>query len=231
MPARGDSAPTSSAPQIGRWRERAVERSLTDARAKAVRRGDHYLQTAIQLLAENGDFTLQELVERAKTSFRSFYQYYESKDELLLAVFEDVMEKSANECRSEVEGLADPFDRVHHVVERLYDGVTDPIGGVLSRAMTIYHLQLAESRPADFASVLEPQKQLFVDLVRDGVDRGAFRKDIEPDQLAMILVQTIVAATHMHALGIHLTGVPLTSHGLWDFIRVGLSREAASPQA
>jgi AcrR family transcriptional regulator len=231
MPAKQDADAAPDAPQIGSWRQRAVERSLTDARARALSRGDHLVRTAMELLAENGDFTLQELVERARTSLRSFYQYFTTKDELLLVLFEDVMEVVSAECRSEVAEMDDPFDRLRHVVERLYDGVTDPIGGVMSRAMTIYHLKLAESRPADFASVLAPQKQLFVDLVQEGVEVGAFRKDIDPEQLAMILMQTLVAASHMHALGVHLTGTPLNSRDLWAFYRSGLSRDSPPPGA
>ena len=54
------------------WRERAVERSLRTARAKAVSRSDRFIQAAIEILTETGrtDFTVQELIERSKTSLR-----------------------------------------------------------------------------------------------------------------------------------------------------------------
>src|SRR5690242_17522451 len=87
------------------WRERAVERSLRSARAKAVSRSDRFIQTATELLSETGrtDFTVQELVERSKTSLRSFYQHFGSKDELLLALFEDIIRFATVEWRKEID--------------------------------------------------------------------------------------------------------------------------------
>src|SRR4051794_41950676 len=83
------------------WRERAVERSLRNARAKAMSRSDRFIEVAMELLSETGrtDFTVQELVERSKTSLRSFYQHFGSKDELLLALFEEVIRISSAEWR------------------------------------------------------------------------------------------------------------------------------------
>src|ERR1700740_1985314 len=88
----------------GSWRERAVERSLRSARAKAVSRSDRFIQTATELLSETGrtDFTAQELVQRSKTSPRSFYQHFGSKDELLLALFEEVIRMATFEWRRAV---------------------------------------------------------------------------------------------------------------------------------
>src|SRR5437762_11831336 len=83
------------------WRERAIERSLRTARAKAMSRSDRVIQVAMELLSETGrtDFTVQELVEGSKTSVRSFYEHFGSNDELLLALFEEVIRVSSDECR------------------------------------------------------------------------------------------------------------------------------------
>jgi AcrR family transcriptional regulator len=37
----------------------------------------------------NTDFTVQEVVDRSRQSLRSFYQHFDGKHELLLALFED----------------------------------------------------------------------------------------------------------------------------------------------
>jgi len=77
---------------------------LRTARAKAASRSDRFIQTAVELLSETGrtDFTVQELVERSKTSLRSFYQHFGSKDELLLALFEEVIRVQAADWREEL---------------------------------------------------------------------------------------------------------------------------------
>jgi len=215
-----DAAATAAAS----WRDRAVERSLRTARAKAASRSDRFIQTAVELLSETGrtDFTVQELVERSKTSLRSFYQHFGSKDELLLALFEEVIRVQAADWRGELAGL-DAVDALQRLVSRLYEQSTDTTMGGMSRALTAYHLQLAEARPSDYARVLGPLKALIVDLVETGVRNGQFRSDLGVETLAIILMQTMVAATHMHALGAHLSAEPLDADRLWAFCLGGLA--------
>jgi AcrR family transcriptional regulator len=214
------------------WRDKAVERSLRNARAKAVSRSDRFIQTATELLSETGrtDFTVQELVERSKTSLRSFYQHFGSKDELLLALFEEIIRFATTEWRKEIDP-ADPVAGLELLVVRLYDQSTDTTMGGMSRALTAYHLQLAESRPDDYARVLAPMKDLIVELVQAGVDDGRFRDDIDAEALGIILMQTLVAAAHMHALGAHLTGDPLDAERIWAFCLGGLTAPATTGAA
>ena len=51
------------------------------------------MQAAARLLERtNGDrFTVQDVADEAGQSLRTLYQYFESKDDLLLAVFEEAM--------------------------------------------------------------------------------------------------------------------------------------------
>src|SRR3954471_2586785 len=213
------------------WRERAVERSLRTARAKAMSRSDRFIQVAMELLSETGrtDFTVQELVERSKTSLRSFYQHFGSKDELLLALFEEVIRASTAEWRREVKAQDDSVAGLETLVLTMYAQAIDQTMGGVSRALTSYHLQLAESRPGDYARVLTPMKDLILELVEAAVRDGKFRADIDPETLAMILMQTLVAAAHMHALGAYLTGDPLDAERLWAFCLGGLANSPALP--
>lgn len=220
MAQPGDVAMTDAT-----WRERAVERSLRNARAKAMSRSDRFIEVAMELLGETGrtDFTVQELVERSKTSLRSFYQHFGSKDELLLALFEEVIRLSTEEWRREVEAQDDAVAGLEKLVLTMYAQAIDQTMGGVSRALTSYHLQLAESRPSDYAQVLTPMRDLILELVRAGVESGKLRNDIDPETLAMILMQTLVAAAHMHALGAYLTGEPLDADRLWAFCLGGLT--------
>src|SRR5437763_9607122 len=115
------------------WRERAVERSLRNARAKALSRSDRFIQVAMELLSETGrtDFTVQELVERSRTSLRSFYQHFASKDELLLALFEEVIRISSDEWRRQVDEQDDCVAGLESLVLTMYAQAIEPtMGGV-----------------------------------------------------------------------------------------------------
>jgi AcrR family transcriptional regulator len=213
------------------WRDRAVERSLRGARAKAVSRSDRFIQAATEILSETGrtDFTVQELIERSKTSLRSFYQHFSGKEELLLALFEEIISVSVAEWRAEIATLPDTLASLRLLLQEIHGKAGAPAGAGINRALSVYHLQLAESRPAEYGRVLAPLRELFLELVQRGVDEGIFRDDIEPETLAMIMMQTLVGAAHMHALGAEPTGVPLESERLWEFCLGGLVGPVSAP--
>lgn len=72
-------------------KQRAVERSTQAAKRRAEQRVERFLDAAQAIMAEKGtmDFTVQEVVDRSKQSLRSFYQHFDGKHELLLALFEN----------------------------------------------------------------------------------------------------------------------------------------------
>ena len=78
------------------------------------------MRSALAILGETGrtDFTVLEVVERSKTSLRSFYQHFSTKDELLLALIDKIMSESTRIWREETEGActrrrASGADRPH----------------------------------------------------------------------------------------------------------------------
>jgi AcrR family transcriptional regulator len=206
------------------WRDRAVERSLRGARAKAMSRSDRFIDAAMEILSETGrtDFTVQELIERSKTSLRSFYQHFSGKEELLLALFEEIITTSTEEWREEVEATPDTLAALRKLLDWIYAQAAGPSGRGINRALSVFHLQLAESRPEDYARVLTPLRDLFIELIERGVADGTVRTDVDPETLAVILLQTLVGAAHMHALGAQPSGTPIDSERLWDFCLGGL---------
>lgn len=85
-----------------------------EARALAVARSTQFMATALELVQESGqaNFTLQTLAERANLSVRTFYQHFSSKDELLLALYEDVTAQFTAAIREKVEAAEDPMGQL-----------------------------------------------------------------------------------------------------------------------
>jgi AcrR family transcriptional regulator len=207
------------------WRDRAVERSLRTARAKAVSRSDRFIKTAVEILGETGrtDFTVQELVERSKTSLRSFYQHFSSKDELMLALFEEIITVSTDQWRAEVDELEDEIAGLRLLLDKIYGRTGNDVGAGINRALSLYHLQLAESRSLEYARVLFPIREVIFELIETGVKNGRLRKDVPAETLAVITLQTLVGAGQMSALGAEFTGGHLASEDLWRFVLGGLT--------
>jgi AcrR family transcriptional regulator len=83
-------------------------------------RAGRFMRSALAILGETGrtDFTVLEVVERSKTSLRSFYQHFTTKDELLLALIDKIMAESTLNWREATDGL-DATTALRLLVERI----------------------------------------------------------------------------------------------------------------
>src|SRR4029079_18924314 len=111
------------------WRERAVSRSLNAARSRAEVRVQRFLDAAFALIDEKGttEFTIQEVIDRSEQSLRGFYQHFDSKDELLLALFEETVTEATADLQRTVDRHDDPVVRLRAFTIRLHEWC-DPSG-------------------------------------------------------------------------------------------------------
>lgn len=211
-----EAEPTSDS----RWQQRALDRTLRNARERALARSSQFLTAAMELLHETGriDFTVQSIVERSGLSLRSFYQHFAGKDELLLALFEELMTQFVEDLTKELAPLTEPFERLEMYVRGFVQGVllSRPFGG---RALTIYHLSLAVDRPEDFAKAIAPQLELLQEIVNEGVTSGDFRSDMPPAAMASLLNATLVSIAQMDLFDLHTTDDPLGPDEVWAWCR------------
>jgi AcrR family transcriptional regulator len=205
------------------WRDRALERSLATAKAKAMSRSDRFIATAMEILQETGrtDFTVQELVDRSKTSLRSFYQYFSGKDELLLALLEESIVRSVASWRAEIEGK-DAIEALKIVVISIYVG--DTIGaGSLNRGLAPYHVGLADSHSKDYERAIAPMARIIHELIERAVDEGTVRSDVPPRRLAVAFIQALVGSTLFTALSKSDHDRLADGETMWTFLHQGLA--------
>jgi AcrR family transcriptional regulator len=153
------------------WRQRAVSRSLNAARSRAEKRAQRFLDAAFELMDEKGttDFTIQEVIDRSKQSLRGFYQYFNGKDELLLALFEESVRESIEDQRAVIESETDPLARLRAFVIRLHEWC-DPAdtrkrGAHNRRPISEFMVQLAGSHPDRVRAAIAPTADLLADLL------------------------------------------------------------------
>ena len=182
-----DGAPLSG------WRQRSLDRSLVEARRRALDKSSCFVDAAIELLNETGGlhFTVQEVVDRSKLSLRSFYQSFASKDDLLLALFEEYVVAATAWQADLMRERDDPIEQIRVFLTSLWAGRLKP---EVTVALAVYHVTLGATRPADLARALEPQRAVLLDAVQRGVAAGQVRSDIACDRLAEILLHTGNAA-------------------------------------
>jgi AcrR family transcriptional regulator len=181
--------------ELAGWQQRALDRSLIEARRRALNKSNGFVRAAMKLLQESGGLqvTVQEVVDRSKLSLRSFYQTFASKDELLLALFEEYIATAAVWQREQMEEHDEPIEQIRVFLTSLWEGKLAPD---VVRALALYNLTLASTRPTDLEHALEPQLAVLLEAVERGVMTGEVRNDISSRRLAEILLHTGTAAVH-----------------------------------
>jgi AcrR family transcriptional regulator len=153
------------------WRSKVLSRSLQQAAHRSLERGAVFVDAAWRLMdeRENEGFTLQEVADKAGQSVRTFYQHFASKDDLVLAVFEELVEQMVARVRESVEKYADPTERLAAIIigaEKLDDREVRP----LERALTRFRLHLLQRSPQEVARVQEPYQTLVREAVQSAID-------------------------------------------------------------
>jgi AcrR family transcriptional regulator len=145
-------------------------------------RASRFMRSALAILGETGrtDFTVLEVVERSKTSLRSFYQHFTTKDELLLALIDKIMAESTLNWREATDGL-DATAALRLLVERISAPASTSTQDSINRGLTFYNDHLAETLPREYARVLSPLHVLIADIIERGIDEGTFSPEVDVD--------------------------------------------------
>lgn len=183
------------------WHRRVVGRSLGPAAQRSIDRGLRLVRAAAMLLERSdGDgFTVQDVADEAGQSLRTLYQYFASKDDLLLAVFEEAMQTYADMIRDAVVDLDDPLERLAgSMIAALR--MHEVSGSGVERSLARLRLKLSEVEPDLVARSQEPVTRLM----RDAVAAAAASGQIEvgdADGATFVLLALRSAFLTSQALG------------------------------
>ena len=202
---------------------KANERTPQAVRADPDSRESRFMRSALSILAETGrtDFTVLEVVERSKTSLRSFYQHFSTKDELLLALIDTIMAESTKHWRKETDDLP-AAEAMRVLIDRICTPAESTKQDSINRGLTYYNDHLAESLPTEYSRVLSPLHQLIGEILERGISEGTFRSDLAVETTAALIMQAVLGAMRLRSLGAELNGVPIDGAHIYDFCVRGL---------
>ncbi|HEY7440459.1 MAG TPA: TetR/AcrR family transcriptional regulator [Acidimicrobiia bacterium] len=209
------------------WRERAVSRSLNAARSRAELRVQRFLDAAFELIDEKGttEFTIQEVIDRSQQSLRGFYQYFDGKDELLLALFEETLREATDDLRSVAESEEAPIDALRAFTIRLYEWC-DPSERPRRRSthsrrpIMDFAVQLTADYSERVKAALAPIARMMVQLVDAANADGSITV---PDvrRAAAIMQQTVMYSWFGKGLAENVR-TRLSAEATWEFCLYGL---------
>ncbi|MER6813407.1 TetR/AcrR family transcriptional regulator [Spirillospora sp. NPDC000708] len=223
--AQKTDPPASAPAEEPAWKQRAVERSTKAAKLRAEQRVERFLDAAQAIITEKNttDFTVQEVVDRSRQSLRSFYQHFDGKHELLLALFEDALRRSADQIRAAAAGQADPLARLKVAVELLFE-LSRPDPSAQRPLFTDFAPQLLISHPAEVKIAHAPLLALFTELMTEAEAAGQLRAEVAPRRAAALVMQTVMFVAQSNGVSEDENAHPLEAGEVWDFCALGVSR-------
>jgi len=217
-----------------RWKIRVIERSVERAAgsggnrrahesiaARALRPTARIVQSASELAQEStgAPFTVREILGRAHVSLQTFYRHFGSKDDLLLAVIEESVTRSAERFRARAFSLDDPVARVEYVVKAPF--ASPPKG--MSATITREHLRLLEDHAREVEAADDAYRRLLADTIRSAQEDGWFL-GLEAEEEADTIMTLVLARYHGLVLGIASRSLADEAGQIWAFCQAALSR-------
>jgi AcrR family transcriptional regulator len=213
------------------WKQRAVERSTRAAKLRAEQRVQRFLDAAQAIITEKGstDFTVQEVVDRSRQSLRSFYQHFDGKHELLLALFEDALRRATAQIAAAAGAQPTPLDALRTAVQLLFE-LSRPDPAARRPLFTDFAPRLLLTHPAEVRRAHAPLLDLLTTLTATAHQAGCLRPGTEPRRAAaltmettMFVAQTSGSATPDDDAPGAADPRPVTADEIWDFISHGIT--------
>jgi AcrR family transcriptional regulator len=204
------------------WKQRAVERSTRAAQLRAGQRVERFLDAAQAIITEKGstDITVQEVVDRSGQSLRSFYQYFDGKHELLLALFEDALRRATDQIRAAAAGPPAPLERLKVAVQLLFE-LSRPDPAAQRPLFTDFAPQLLLSHPAEVKVAHAPLLVLLTELMEQAEAAGRLRPALTARRAAVLTMQTVMFAAQSGGVPDDESAHPISADEVWEFCALG----------
>lgn len=215
----------TSANEEPAWKQRAVERSIKTAKLRAEQRVQRFLDAAQAIITEKGttEFTVQEVVERSKQSLRSFYLQFDGKHELLLALFEDALNKSAEQIRAAASMETDPLERLRVAVTLLFE-LSRPDPNAKRPLFSDFAPQLLITHPNEVRVAHAPLIALLAEFLGEAAEAGELREGLNPRRVAAMVMQTVMFIAQSSVSTEDGEAHPITADEVWEFCAEGFAR-------
>src|ERR1700722_9838063 len=217
------------------WKQRAVERSTRAAKLRAEQRVQRFLDAAQSIITDKGttDFTVQEVVDVSRQSLRSFYQHFDGKHELLLALFEDALRRATIQIAAAADAKTDPIDALRTGVQLLFE-LSRPDPDAHRALFSEFAPRLLLTHPAEVRRAHAPLLDLLTVLTARARQAGRLRSGAEPRRGAapaggtgMVTAQTRGApapGTPGDSGGVADANVrPVSADEIWNFVAHGIT--------
>ncbi|WP_262403533.1 TetR/AcrR family transcriptional regulator [Actinomadura sp. CNU-125] len=210
------------------WAEHAADRSpmVQRWRTRNMRQTRTVVEAAERLIAEKGgQWTTQELAKEAGVAVQTFYRHFGGKDQLLLAVLEDMIERQTAVYEATTSDLANPVERLRRFIVSALESVGGGSGSAAARFITAEHWRLLQLFPEEVSRATRP----FVDMVArelDAARRAELLDPVDVEHDAEFLSKLVMSVFHHYAFVPTGETAEAIAARLWKFCLTGIGGRA-----
>jgi len=154
------------------------------------------VEAAARVFARRGFFgtVMSEIATEAGMGKGTLYQYFDSKEELFFAVFEWLVQKSGAQAKVSAAALggsaSDRLKALSDSLMALWVDQTDFFSLVMEFWSASASSQMRERFKSALSEAYSDFRRIVSALIREGMERGEFRTDVDIESVAAALVGT-----------------------------------------
>lgn len=191
------------------WANRVVERAERRGGNTGVGHSAAIMEAARELLLTRSEgFTMEELVREAGVGLPTVYRHFGSKDDLMVAVLDDLIAESAREYEAAVSALADPLERLEAILRAMLATLSFE---AVARYARSEFLRLQQTRPGQMVQVVEPVVQLIQRTIGEAEAKGLIAPQ-DPRRDAELIAEMAITQYHRHAGSTEWTPHQIADH-------------------
>lgn len=184
---------------------------------------ERLLEAAKEIFAVKGleKSTVSEIVAKAGVAQGTFYLYFRSKNALILALADDLLQKILQEMKRETAGCTDFWEVLKRIIDVTFR-VTRTYKDVLSLCYS--GLAIEDSLP-EWERIYNSYYAWLAEIIQTGIKNGVLRPHLDPNRTAKMvigLIETAAEQTYLFDRNDYLP--PEHQQDLFDFIYYALKR-------
>ena len=163
--------------------------------------------------------SMDDIAAQLGMSKKTLYQYYTDKDELVTAVFSEVMERNRVECSLN----RDKAENAIHEVFMAFDMVQEMFANM--NVSVLYDME--KYHPACYKKYLEYKNGFMYQMIRTNIERGikeeVYRNDIDIDIMTRYRIYSIMLSFNTEVFPNNRNNVVYIEQNLLEHFLYGLS--------
>ena len=157
---------------------------------------DRIIEAAARVFAQKGyaGAAVADIAVNAQIGKGTIYAYFDSKEDLFFAVFEWFMLQTGAAAKVSISHLggsaAQRLEALSDSIMGMWDEIKDAFILTIEFWAASSSSQMRERFKEAFRRLYEEFRAIVVALIRDGIERGEFRADVNAESVAAALVGT-----------------------------------------